>query len=118
MLKRKCKRKKIYPVYITDLKECMRIVKENKLMNTFKMTLVIVGTQYLDWRRLDGTPIEITLEKIINRLIIPPPGESAPYREKRRFLEWLKIWRYEFNRTPEICKQQYLDGLKMIRTTL
>jgi hypothetical protein len=116
MKKKKIKRK-IYPtqpVLITTIPQCLRIVKEAKLMNTFRMTIVMLGGAYLLWG--ENEKDDVTLERILGKIVIPNEDRPNPvYRYKHDFLEWLTRWQRDINQNPKHYKELYLACTKRIK---
>lgn len=97
---------------ILSIPQCIRIVKDNGLMNVFKITLAVVGTQFLLWR--DDEKNNLTFNKIIEKLIVYPGN----YRNTHEFINWLLIWKSEINNYPEKYKKEYKIALTKIKTTM
>jgi hypothetical protein len=97
---------------IQSIPQCIRIVKDNRLMNVFKITLAIVGTQYLIWR--DDEKNNITFNKIIEKIIVYP----GKYRNPYEFINWLLVWKSEINNYPGKYKEEYKIALTKIKTTM
>jgi hypothetical protein len=116
MKKKKIKRK-IYPtqpVLITTIPQCLRIVKEANLMNTFRMVIVMLGGAYLLWG--ENEKDDVTLERIMGKIVIPNNDRPNPrYKYKHDFLEWLTRWQHDINQNPKHYKELYLACTKRIK---